>query len=206
MLSREQLQFVPGDAVMIVCRSHLEALDRIAELKLELADKTALFCAYCGIKYPADSPVSVITEHIRVCEKHPLRIAEAKIAELDATLDRADEHTAGMLERLEAMEKENATLRAQLMAYADLVRQMVTLCDAPDNTLALDAVKHCKLECTTLKARLADAERKAIEEKRRAWDEGVKWVDAHEGNFWHREWANDERDRRYPLPPKEEGR
>ena len=144
-----------------------------------------------------------------------------RLADLEATLDRADVHTAGMLEKFEAMEKENGALKAQLMAYAALVRQMVTLCDAPDNTLALDAVKHCKLERTTLKARLADAERKAVERERKAWDAAMAetWqmlrlqypgatMDGSHVPLSLRKWAermDAERDRRYPLP-KEEGR
>lgn len=46
-------------------------------------------CAYCGIAYPADTPTSgskILTNHIKICEKHPLRAAEAKIAKLRSAL------------------------------------------------------------------------------------------------------------------------
>jgi hypothetical protein len=50
-----------------------------------------LTCVYCGQEYPAGTPasgsdVTVLTDHIKVCEKHPMRKAEAKIAKLRAAL------------------------------------------------------------------------------------------------------------------------
>ena len=48
-----------------------------------------LTCVYCGHEYPQDTPAAgsqVLTEHIRVCEKHPMRKAEGDIATLRAAL------------------------------------------------------------------------------------------------------------------------
>lgn len=91
---------------------------------------------------------------------------KAKLAELDATLDRADKHTEWMLERLEALQAENAALKAQL----------------------------------------ANAEREAVEGKRRAWDEAMTWACETWIVVGHgTDDADVECDRRYPLP-KEEGR
>ena len=48
-----------------------------------------LTCVYCGHEYPQDTPADgsqVLTEHIRVCEKHPMRKAEGDIATLRAAL------------------------------------------------------------------------------------------------------------------------
>jgi hypothetical protein len=48
-----------------------------------------LTCVYCGHEYPQDTPAwgtNVLTEHIKVCEKHPLRQAEATIATLRSAL------------------------------------------------------------------------------------------------------------------------
>lgn len=48
-----------------------------------------LTCVYCGTAYPEGTPPhgsSVLTDHIKVCTKHPLRAAEAKIAKLRAAL------------------------------------------------------------------------------------------------------------------------
>ena len=46
-------------------------------------------CVYCGHEYPNQTPTSgadVLTAHIKVCPKHPLRKAEADIALLRAAL------------------------------------------------------------------------------------------------------------------------
>lgn len=48
-----------------------------------------LTCVYCGHEYPQATPAAgseVLTEHIRVCEKHPMRKAEADIARLRSAL------------------------------------------------------------------------------------------------------------------------
>ena len=48
-----------------------------------------LTCVYCGHEYPQDTPAAgseVLTEHIKVCERHPLRKAESDVAVLRAAL------------------------------------------------------------------------------------------------------------------------
>ena len=48
-----------------------------------------LTCVYCGHEYPQDTPAAgseVLTEHIKVCERHPMRKAEADIALLRSAL------------------------------------------------------------------------------------------------------------------------
>lgn len=50
-----------------------------------------LTCVYCGHEYPSGTPssgegVAVLTEHIKQCEKHPLRKAEADIKLLRSAL------------------------------------------------------------------------------------------------------------------------
>lgn len=48
-----------------------------------------LTCVYCGHEYPQGTPASgdaVLTSHIRVCEKHPLRAAEEEIKRLRTLL------------------------------------------------------------------------------------------------------------------------
>lgn len=48
-----------------------------------------LTCVYCGMAYPEGTPPhgsQILTDHIKVCEKHPLRTAEAKIARLRKAL------------------------------------------------------------------------------------------------------------------------
>lgn len=46
-------------------------------------------CVYCGHAFPSDTPThgaTVLTDHIRTCDKHPLRDAESTIAKLRAAL------------------------------------------------------------------------------------------------------------------------
>lgn len=48
-----------------------------------------LTCVYCGHEYPQDTPAAgnhVLTEHIKVCERHPMRKAEDDIALLRGAL------------------------------------------------------------------------------------------------------------------------
>lgn len=47
------------------------------------AESRTLTCVYCGHAYPPGSPehgAEVLTEHIKVCEKHPMRALEAELA------------------------------------------------------------------------------------------------------------------------------
>ena len=55
-----------------------------------------LTCVYCGAAFPEGTPPhghQVLTDHIKVCEKHPLRKAEETIAKLQ-------QENAILLERL----------------------------------------------------------------------------------------------------------
>lgn len=62
-------------------------------------------CVYCGHEYPDGTPTAkhdLLTAHIKVCEKHPMREAEARIGRLRKAL-------SGLIgaetkEELEAME------------------------------------------------------------------------------------------------------
>ncbi len=51
--------------------------------------KRVLTCVYCGHEYPQETPAwgdKILTEHIKKCPKHPLRIAELKIKLLQNAL------------------------------------------------------------------------------------------------------------------------
>lgn len=46
-------------------------------------------CVYCGMAYPDGTPrhgSEVLTEHIKICPKHPLRKSEEKIEKLKKAL------------------------------------------------------------------------------------------------------------------------
>ena len=55
-----------------------------------MSEKTrVLTCVYCGQEYPQDTPTwgdKILTDHIKVCPKHPMRKAESQIAKLRAAL------------------------------------------------------------------------------------------------------------------------
>lgn len=48
-----------------------------------------LTCVYCGMAYPEGTPPwgsKVLTDHIKICEKHPMREAEEEIKRLRKAL------------------------------------------------------------------------------------------------------------------------
>jgi hypothetical protein len=52
-------------------------------------DGQIITCVFCGQEYPIGTPShgsEILTEHIKVCERHPMRKAEADIAILRAAL------------------------------------------------------------------------------------------------------------------------
>jgi len=62
-------------------------------------------CVYCGHEYPDGTPTAkhdLLTAHIKVCEKHPMRKAEARIERLRKAL--SELIGAETKEELEAME------------------------------------------------------------------------------------------------------
>lgn len=47
-----------------------------------MTEKFDITCVYCGHKYPEQTPAhgsKILTDHIKICEKHPMREAEQKI-------------------------------------------------------------------------------------------------------------------------------
>jgi len=72
-----------------------------------------LTCVYCGMAYPEGTPPSgaqILTDHIKVCEKHPMREAEAKILKLRNALSGLI--GASAKDELEAMEVALRTVNA----------------------------------------------------------------------------------------------
>ncbi len=72
-----------------------------------------LTCVYCGMAYPKGTPphgAQILTDHIKVCEKHPMREAEEKISKLQNALSGLiGASTRGQLKRMEvAMRTINA--------------------------------------------------------------------------------------------------
>lgn len=91
-----------------------------------------LTCVYCGASFPEGTPPhgsQVLTDHIKVCEKHPLRAAEETIAKLRSAL-------AGLV-GVDGKEE------------LDQMEAMIRLADVPDKDKAvtIDAI-HALLETT----------------------------------------------------------
>ena len=59
------------------------------------AARRVLTCVYCGEAYPPGSPdhgADVLTAHVKVCEKHPMRASEVEIARLRQLVEEALGH------------------------------------------------------------------------------------------------------------------
>ena len=55
----------------------------------EMESQSVVTCVYCGMEYPNGTPTAkaqILTDHIKVCEKHPMRAAEARIRQLEEAL------------------------------------------------------------------------------------------------------------------------
>lgn len=69
----------PNDGWRIAVVRAMAAEAKLAETKL-----VETYCAYCDHTERADADASRISEHIRTCEKHPMRAVEAEVARLRA--------------------------------------------------------------------------------------------------------------------------
>jgi len=98
-----------------------------------------LTCVYCGHEYPQETHAwgnAVLTEHIRVCPKHPMRKAEADIALLRGAL-------AGLVGASDKAELDQMELAIRLMpapaadkaASLDAIHAL--LATLPNNTICV---------------------------------------------------------------------
>lgn len=100
-----------------------EACGRISNMQ------NTLTCVYCGTAYPEGTPPhgsQILTDHIKVCEKHPLRAAEITITKLRTII-------VGLVgvdgkEKLKQMEKDIMTLNVPL-------QDKIVILDAIDGLL-----------------------------------------------------------------------
>lgn len=104
-----------GRSVAAVALELIQQRDEAVEWLQRLQrDTQTLTCVYCGKEYPPGSPThgaAVLTEHIRICEKHPMRAIEADRERLyralflyhrDATVGRTNAAQLGLLEAFDA--------------------------------------------------------------------------------------------------------
>lgn len=82
-----------------------------------MSESRVLTCVYCGHEYPQDTPASgseVLTDHIKVCEKHPMR----KMATDNAILRKALVGLVGAESR-EELEQMEMVIRVAPVPDAD---------------------------------------------------------------------------------------
>ena len=81
-------------------------------------------CAYCGDEFPLDTVTpTLISEHIRTCEKHPMRKVEEERADLQRKVDAAEKYIAEKKENLER-EVNDGTYSDQLALLVHLEKAM----------------------------------------------------------------------------------
>lgn len=81
--------------------------------------RIVLTCVYCGTEYPEGTPAhgaQILTDHIKVCEKHPMRQVESD----KAKLRRALVGLIGAESRME-LEQMAVVIRALPMPDADRI-------------------------------------------------------------------------------------
>jgi hypothetical protein len=79
----------------------------------------AVTCVYCGLEYPEGTPshgAEILTEHIKICEKHPMRKAEATIKKLRNAII--------------------GIIGAESLAELSAMEIYIRTCDAPDSDKA----------------------------------------------------------------------
>jgi hypothetical protein len=93
--------------------------DRETAQKEEGMERNTLTCVYCGMEYPEGTPPhgsQILTDHIKICEKHPMRKAEETIEKLRAALiGLVGESAKDELEKMEML------IRVAPIAEADKV-------------------------------------------------------------------------------------
>ncbi len=90
---------------------------------------TTLTCVYCGQAYPPGTPshgAQVLTDHIRVCEKHPMRQVEADKAKLrTALVGLVGVETKEELEAMEAVIRLTPAPAADKVGIIDAIHALI---------------------------------------------------------------------------------
>ena len=83
-------------------------------------ERCVMTCVYCGHAYPPGTPTSgaqALTDHIKVCKKHPMRAAEQRIA----TLEKAAGSARDLLWNIEKDTPLTGTERVGIVHVLDLI-------------------------------------------------------------------------------------
>lgn len=84
-------EFLPGDEpcdVLVEARKFAE--EAVAKHNELLAERGVLRCAFCDAEYIEGTPATQherLTEHVKVCPKHPMREVEERVAYLERELE-----------------------------------------------------------------------------------------------------------------------
>lgn len=95
----------PKDRAVKIATAQMPEIAKDIANAMNAPGDPVVTCVYCGHEYPDGTPTAkhdLLTAHIKVCEKHPMREAEARIERLRKAL-------SGLIgaetkEELEAME------------------------------------------------------------------------------------------------------
>lgn len=112
----EAVRIASANLLLEMQRNESESAARADRAEAALAAlKRVTWCAYCQAEFPLDTVTAEqVSEHIRVCPKHPMRAAEAALA--DRTVERDDaregwqDMTASANEQRARAEKAEAAL------------------------------------------------------------------------------------------------
>ena len=85
-----------------------------------------LTCVYCGMAYPQDTPAhgaKILTDHIRVCEKHPMRKLRTALEGLVGVSTKKE------LTELELCLRSMPGIEADKIASINAIHALLELCD-----------------------------------------------------------------------------
>ena len=90
-----------------------------------------LTCVYCGMAYPEGTPphgAKILTDHIKICEKHPMRQAEITISKLKKALsDLIGASTRKELEGMEIVLRSTPAPEADKIAAINAIHALLEL-------------------------------------------------------------------------------
>ena len=96
-------------------------------------------CVYCGMDYPEGTPTSVavvLTEHIRICEKHPMRELECQLAAANARVEELEYKLMAQTETALQEKAKREQAEARMKRMEDALKELLRLYVRPDGTIA----------------------------------------------------------------------
>lgn len=98
-----------------------------------MTGKKLITCVYCGHEYPEQTPTSgaqILKDHIKICEKHPMREAEEKIKKLRKSLSElVCAETKDDLECMELMLRQMPGIEKDKIAAINAIHALLETAD-----------------------------------------------------------------------------